>query len=105
MKSVKTHALQPLYLSPTELILMETIPTQTPLHKVHRQSYEKPHEAVNRALKAAQNNASDVTLVIYDVEYVIKKDDTYETLIPLKKRLNMAAMKLRIKEIEQSLGK
>jgi hypothetical protein len=57
--------------------------------KFYRQSYETPHEAVDRVLKQAKLNDKDAILVIFDKEFPIKQNSTTEEIIRLKHELRI----------------
>ena len=64
--------------------------------KFYRQSYETPHEAVDRVLKQAKLNTTDAILVIFNKEFPIKQNSSNDEIIRLKRIL-------RIKDTEQKL--
>jgi len=57
--------------------------------KFYRQSYETPHEAVDRVFNQAKLNDKDAILVIFDKEFPIKQNSTTEEIIRLKHELRI----------------
>jgi len=68
------------------------------MFKINRNSYETPSEAVSRALKQAKLNDTDVTLCIFNEEYLIKQTDTHESLNRLKHELRIKSDLNKLKD-------